>query len=53
MRPFREASTAPPESLLDSYRSINALVDTVNGLFRTEVIRRRGPWRYVEEVTSA
>jgi hypothetical protein len=26
----------------------NALAETINGLFRTEVIHRRGPWRSVE-----
>ena len=30
-------------SVGDSYD--NALAETVNGLFKTEVIRRRGPWR--------
>ncbi|MBI4797597.1 MAG: IS3 family transposase [Desulfarculus sp.] len=26
-----------------------ALAETVNGLFKTEVIRRRGPWRHLED----
>ncbi len=30
-------------SVGDSYD--NALAETINGLFKTEVIRRRGPWR--------
>ena len=33
---------------LDRYRSINALAESVIGLFKTEVIRRRGPWRSME-----
>jgi len=31
----------------------NALAETVNGLYKTEVIRRRGPWRNLEEVEFA
>jgi transposase InsO family protein len=35
----------------DSYD--NALAESVIGLFKTEVIRRRGPWRHLEEVEFA
>lgn len=35
----------------DSYD--NALAESVIGLFKTEVIRRRGPWRNLEEVEFA
>ena len=35
----------------DSYD--NALAESVIGLFKTEVIRRRGPWRRVEDVEFA
>jgi len=38
-------------SVGDSYD--NALAETINGLFKTEVIRRRGPWRGVEDVEFA
>ena len=31
----------------------NALAETVNGLYKTELIRRRGPWRTVEQVELA
>jgi putative transposase len=31
----------------------NALAETVIGLFKTEVIRRRGPWRNIEAVEFA
>ncbi len=35
----------------DSYD--NALAESVIGLFKTEVIRRRGPWRNLEDVEFA
>jgi putative transposase len=38
-------------SVGDSYD--NALAETVIGLFKTEVIRRRGPWRSLETVEFA
>ncbi len=38
-------------SVGDSYD--NALAETVNGLFKTEVIRRRGPWRNIDDVEFA
>ncbi len=38
-------------SVGDSYD--NALAETINGLFKTEVIRRRGPWRNIDEVEFA
>ena len=38
-------------SVGDSYD--NALAETVNGLYKTEVIRRRGPWRSLEAVELA
>ena len=31
----------------------NALAETVNGLYKTELIRRRGPWKTVDEVELA
>jgi putative transposase len=34
-------------------KSINALAETINGLYKTEVIRRRGPWRSLEAVEFA
>jgi transposase InsO family protein len=39
--------------LLDEHRSINALAETINGLYKTEVIHRRGPWRSFEAVEFA
>jgi len=38
-------------SIGDSYD--NALAESVNGLYKTEVIRRRGPWRSLEAVEFA
>ena len=38
-------------SVGDSYD--NALAETINGLYKTEVIRRRGPWKNIEEVEYA
>ncbi len=38
-------------SVGDSYD--NAVAETINGLFKTEVIWRRGPWRTVEDVALA
>lgn len=38
-------------SVGDSYD--NALAETINGLYKTEVIRHRGPWRNVDEVEFA
>jgi len=38
-------------SVADSYD--NALAETINGLYKTEVIRRQGPWRDVDQVELA
>ncbi len=38
-------------SVGDSYD--NALAETINGLYKTEVIRRQSPWRSLEEVEFA
>jgi putative transposase len=35
----------------DSYD--NALAETINGLYKTEVIRRKGPWRSIDDVEYA
>ena len=35
----------------DSYD--NALAETINGLYKTEVIHRRGPWRNMDAVEYA
>jgi transposase InsO family protein len=47
-----EAGIAPSVgSRGDSYD--NALAESINGLFKTEVIWRRGPWRTIEDVEFA
>ena len=38
-------------SVGDSYD--NALAESINGLYKTEVIRRRGPWRSIDAVEYA
>jgi len=38
-------------SVGDSYD--NALAETINGLYKAEVIHRRGPWRTLEAVEYA
>ena len=38
-------------SVGDSYD--NALAETINGLFKTEVIHPNGPWRNIDEVEFA
>ncbi len=43
-----EASTG---SVGDSYD--NALAETINGLYKTEIIHKRAPWRTVDEVEYA
>jgi putative transposase len=36
-----------------TYRGVNALAESVIGLFKTEVIQRKGPWRHLEAVEFA
>lgn len=43
--------TASVGSVGDSYD--NALAETINGLYKTELIRQQGPWRNLEEVEYA
>ena len=38
-------------SVGDSYD--NALAETINGLYKTEAIRSRGPWRHIDDVEYA
>jgi hypothetical protein len=39
--------------LLDEYRSFNALAETINGLYKTEVIEHEGPWSGKKDVEMA
>jgi transposase InsO family protein len=36
-----------------THRGVNVLAESVIGLFKTEVIQRRGPWRSLEAVEFA
>lgn len=36
-----------------TYRGVNALAESVNGLYKTELIRLQGPWRHAEHVELA
>ncbi|MGY3362870.1 hypothetical protein ACVWZK_009533 [Bradyrhizobium sp. GM0.4] len=45
------ASSLLSASVGDSYD--NALAETINGLYKAEVIHRRGPWRSFEAVEFA
>jgi len=40
----------PSKRKLDEYRSINALAESIIGLFKTEVIKFLGPWKSVCQV---
>ena len=49
---LQEAGVEPSVgSVGDSYD--NALAETINGLYKTEVIRQQGPWRNIEDVEFA
>ncbi len=47
----RPASSRPSAALATA--TINALAETINGLYKAEVIHRRGPWRSFEAVDFA
>ena len=47
----RPVSSPPSAALATSYD--NALAETINGLYKAEVIHRRGPWRSYEAVEFA
>jgi putative transposase len=49
--PRRGRHRAPVGSVGDSYD--NALAETINGLYKAELIHRRGPWRNFEAVEFA
>ncbi len=38
---------------MTTYTYDNAMAETVIGLFKTEVIRKRGPWRSLDDVEFA
>jgi putative transposase len=50
--PFRSTAQLPrPRLAGQSYD--NALAESINGLYKTELIRPRRPWRTIEEVELA
>jgi len=50
-RPVEAGIEPSVGSVGDNYD--NALAETINGLYKTEVIRRRGPWKSLEAVEFA
>ena len=50
---MRSLDISAPAEVADRHRSINALAETINGLYKAEVIHRRGPWRSREAVEFA
>lgn len=46
-----DAGITPSVSAISSYD--NALAESINGLYKTEVIRRQGPWRNLDTVEIA
>ena len=47
----KPSARPPVGSVGDSYD--NALAETINGLYKAEIIHRRGPWRSFEAVEFA
>ena len=48
---MRSARSPAIGTVADSYD--NALAETVNGLYKTELTRRHGPWRTIEDLELA
>jgi putative transposase len=38
---------------LDGYRSVNALAEAFNSLFKAELVRNKGPWRTIDDLEIA
>ena len=51
--PIPGSVSRPPEPQLDSYRSINALAETIIGFYKTELFKPEGPWRTADHVELA
>ncbi len=47
------APVSNPQSAASATLTTNALAETINGLYKAEVIWRRGPWRSLEQVEFA
>ena len=60
-RPAANSSAFPPASTAGADASVgsvgdsydNALAETINGLYKTEIIRRKGPWKGIDDVEYA
>jgi len=42
-----------PAGPSDDGRDIHAVAETINGLYKTELIKKQGPWRTVEQLGLA
>ena len=42
-----------PKSRVDNYRSINALAETLNGLYKAECVFWEGPWEGADDLELA
>lgn len=54
--PYTERLASAPRPFFDSDQPPlydNALAESFNGLYKTEVIRKRGPWRGLDDVEFA
>ena len=49
----RPASFDAPRNTLLTYRGVNALAESFNGLYKWELIYPQGPWRGLEDVEFA
>jgi transposase InsO family protein len=52
-RAVRRSRSAPARLSAQAARKIRALAETVIGLFKTELIKPRGPWHTAEYVEAA
>ena len=55
-RLIRADQPTPPSSNADhhlTYRDVNALAETIIGLYKTELVRHRGPWRGLDDLELA
>ncbi|AUQ99914.1 transposase [Phaeobacter inhibens] len=50
---FKQIRAADQMIWGDHLKAQNALAETINGIFKAEVIHRRGPWRNFEDVEYA
>ena len=41
----RQAAPRPPDPAVLTYRGVNVLAETLNGLFKAELVKLHGPWK--------